>query len=61
MVDGETAMATPPALVPSSHFFVLPHTLGSSQGCHFSVILLIAAKSEVPFQGNSRSFSEKDM
>ena len=31
------------------------------QGSHFSGISLILGKSEVPFQGNSHSFSEKDM
>ena len=31
------------------------------QGSHFSGISLISGKSEVPCQGNSHSFSEKDM
>ena len=37
----------------------LPFTL--SQGSRFSGISLISGKSEVPFQGNSHSFSENDM
>ena len=32
-----------------------------SGGCHFSGISLISGKGEVPFRGNSHSFSEKDM
>ena len=31
------------------------------QGSHFSGISLISGKSQVPFQGNSHSFSEKGM
>ena len=35
--------------------------MNACQGCHFSRISLISGKSEVLFQGNSRSFSKKDM
>ena len=40
---------------------VLQCTHTTMQGSHFSGISLISRKSEVPFQGNSHSFSEKDM
>ena len=42
------------------YIFPPPYCYTREQGCHLG-ILLISGKSEVPFHGNSHSFSEKDM